>query len=163
LQDSLNKATSAKEKANICYAISTWYSDRLKIDSGFFYANKIKEFSQSAGYETGIGKYHLASSFALRYRGRNGEAEENALKAIEIFTRQKEILLLGRSYWQLATIQYGSIKSLNQEKTIGLLSTISFRPKIRVVASGPIICWPVLILKPQKQTVPHFTTLRLWK
>ncbi len=106
LLEAFSKTNSSKEKADICFTISTWYSDRLKIDSGFFYANKIKEFSQPAVYETGIGKYHLALSFALRYRSRHAEAEENALKAIEIFSRQKEILFLGRSYWQLATIQY---------------------------------------------------------
>jgi signal transduction histidine kinase len=106
LQEDLNKTNSNKEKADICFTISTWYSDRLKIDSGFFYANKIREFSQPAGNETGIGKYHLASSYALRYRSRKAEAEENVLKAIEIFTRQKDIVFLGKSYWQLATIQY---------------------------------------------------------
>ncbi|HEY5774186.1 MAG TPA: histidine kinase, partial [Chitinophagaceae bacterium] len=116
LQDSLSKVTSAKGKADICFAISSWYSDRLRIDSGLFYANKIKELSEPAGYETGIGKYHLASSLALRYRGRNAEAEENVLKAIEIFTRQKEILFLGRSYWQLAAIQYAVNRIIESRK-----------------------------------------------
>ena len=106
LLEAFSKTNSSKEKADICFNISSWYSDRLKIDSGFFYANKIKEFSQPAGYETGVGKYYLALSFALRYRSRYAEAEENVLKAIEIFSSQKEILFLGRSYWQLATIQY---------------------------------------------------------
>jgi len=116
LQDSLNKTTSTSKKADICFTISTWYSDRLKIDSGLFFANKIKEFSESAEYEAGIGKFYLATSFALRYRGRNAEAEENALKAIEIFTRQKEILFLGRSYWQLAAINYAANKIIESRK-----------------------------------------------
>ncbi len=116
LQEAFSKTNSSKEKADICFTISTWYSDKLKIDSGFFYANKIKELSQSAGYESGIGKYHLASSVALRYRSRKAEAEENVLKAIEIFTRQKDIVFLGRSYWQLATIQYTNNNIIESKK-----------------------------------------------
>jgi len=116
LQEALGKTNSNKEKADICFTISTWYSDRLKIDSAFFYANKIKEFSQSTGYETGMGKYYLASSFALRYRSRNAEASEKALKSIEIFTRQKEIIFLGRSYWQLGTIQYAENNIIQSRK-----------------------------------------------
>src|SRR5688500_2428800 len=110
LQEALGKTNSSKEKADICFTISTWYSEKLKIDSGLFYANKIKELSLPTGYETGLGKHHLALAFALFFRGRNDESEQNVLKAIEIFTRQKEILLLGRSYWQLGTIQYATNK-----------------------------------------------------
>ncbi len=106
LQEAYSKTYSSKEKADISYTISTWYSDRLKIDSGLFYAKKIKELSLPASYETGIGKYHLAMALALYYASRRDEAQENTLRAIEIFNRQKEIFFLGRAYWQLATIQY---------------------------------------------------------
>src|SRR6188768_552953 len=116
LQEALGKTNSNKEKADICFTLSTWYSDRLKIDSGFLYANKIMEFSQSSGYETGMGKYYLASSFALRYRSRKAEAKENALKAIDIFARQKDIVFLGRSYWQMGTIQYSENNVIQSRK-----------------------------------------------
>ena len=108
LQEAFSKTNSSKEKADISYTISTWYSDRLKIDSGFFYAKKIKELSLPPGYETGIGKYHLAMALALYFVSRRDEAQENTLRAIEIFNRQKEIFFLGRAYWQLATIQYAA-------------------------------------------------------
>ena len=106
LQDSLNKTTSTKEKADICFTISVLYSNKLKIDSALFFANKVKEFSQQGAYETGLGKGYFAKGLAFLYRSKNEEAEENTLKAIEIFTHQKETTLLGRAYMQMGQIQY---------------------------------------------------------
>jgi signal transduction histidine kinase len=103
---SLEKEASAIKKADICFTLSILYADRLKIDSAIFFADKIKELSLPAGYETGSGKYYFAFAAALHYRNKNDEAEKNVLKAIGIFTRQKEILLLGRAYSQLARIQH---------------------------------------------------------
>jgi signal transduction histidine kinase len=116
LQEALGKTNSNREKADICFTISTWYSDRLKIDSGLFFANKIKELSLQTGYETGIGKHHLALAMALYFRGRNDESEQNVLKAIEIFTHQKDKLFLGRSYWQLATIHFAVNRIIESRK-----------------------------------------------
>jgi signal transduction histidine kinase len=104
----LQKENSTTKKADICFKLSIWYSDKLKIDSGLFFANKIKEHSEKTGYTTGMGKYYLSRALALYYRNRLVEAKENAEKAIEIFKGVKEMALLGRSYWQLATIQYNS-------------------------------------------------------
>jgi len=57
---------------------------------------------------TGMGKHYLAMALGLYYRGRYREAENNSLKAIEVFSRQKETSLLGRSYWQLGTVNFVS-------------------------------------------------------
>ncbi|MEO6539532.1 MAG: histidine kinase [Ferruginibacter sp.] len=99
----LEKATSAKAKADICFEISNNYSSRLKIDSAIYFANQVKEFSGQAKYETGIGKYHLALAIALTYRSKNDEVRQNASKAIDIFTRQKENILLGRVHLVLGS------------------------------------------------------------
>ena len=101
----LEKTNSPKTKADICFEISEQYSQILKIDSAFYFANKVQEYSRPINYETGIGKYHLATGMALFYRGKNGEAEANALKAIEIFARLKETRLLGKCYLVLGSNQ----------------------------------------------------------
>lgn len=103
---SLEKEPSVTKKADICFTVSIHYADRLKIDSAIFFANKIKQLSEPTGYQTGLGKHYFALAAAFHYRNKNDEAEKNVLKAIDIFKRQKEILLLGRSYTQLARIQF---------------------------------------------------------
>ena len=62
LQNELDKASSARAKADVCFNISRKYADGLKIDSALYFAERIKEFSQKDDYKTGIGKYHLALS-----------------------------------------------------------------------------------------------------
>jgi signal transduction histidine kinase len=106
LKTDLVLTTSARLKADICFEIADSYTNSLKIDSALYFADKIKEYSQQSNYETGIGKYHLAFAWAIFYRSRNDETEENAAKAIEIFTRQKEVMLSGRAYLTLANSQY---------------------------------------------------------
>ncbi len=110
LHEALTQATTSVKKVDAYFALSTRYSDRLKVDSGIFYANKIKEVSMPITYEGGIGKYHLALGMALLYRGRNEESEQNVLKAIEIFTRHTDVGILGRAHWQLATCQFAQKK-----------------------------------------------------
>jgi two-component system sensor histidine kinase UhpB len=102
----LDKATSARAKADICFDIADKYAALLKIDSAIYFANKTKEYSEQANYETGIGKYHLVFAVALYFRNKNEEAGENASKSVEILTRQKETNLLGRAYLVLANCQY---------------------------------------------------------
>ncbi len=106
LKGDLALATSARLKADICFEIADAYTNSLKIDSALYFADKIKEYSQQSNYETGAGKYHLAFAWAIFYRSRNDEAEENASKAIDIFTHQKEAVLRGRAYLTLANSQY---------------------------------------------------------
>ena len=102
LRGDLNKATSARASADACFNLSKKHADALKIDSAFYYAERIKQFSEKDKYETGFGKYHLALSLAFHYRGLTNKTKKNALEAIEIFTRQKEYSLLGMAYWQRA-------------------------------------------------------------
>lgn len=102
LRGDLNKATSARASADACFNLSKKHADALKIDSAFYYAERIKEFSEKDKYQTGFGKYHLALSLAFHYRGLTNKTKKNALEAIEIFTRQKEYSLLGMAYWQSA-------------------------------------------------------------
>ena len=106
LFNELRKATSVKAKADICFEISRRYSSGLKIDSALYFADKIKGFSRQSNYELGTGKYYLALADALYFRSKNAESEENVLKAIEIFARHKENILLGQAYNQLAQSQY---------------------------------------------------------
>ncbi|MFI5130504.1 MAG: ATP-binding protein [Chitinophagales bacterium] len=106
LKAELETVTSGKAKADICLEIAERYTSALKIDSAIYFANKIKEYSQQSNYETGRGMYHLAFATAIYYRSRNDEAEENALKAIEVFTRQKQNVLLGRAHLILGNSQY---------------------------------------------------------
>ena len=121
--DEFEKASSDKMRADICFEISRRYSSALKIDSAIWYADKTKTYSEKINYETGIGKYHLAYGDAMVYRGRNEESEKNALKAIEIFSRQKEDQMLGHSYNQLAYVQFVtnriSLSRNNYWKAIG--------------------------------------------
>jgi two-component system, NarL family, sensor histidine kinase UhpB len=105
LKAELETLTSAKAKANICLEIAERYTSALKIDSAIYFANKIKEYSQQGDYETGTGMYHLAFANALYYRNRHDELEENVVKAIEIFVRQKQTVLLGRSHLILGNSQ----------------------------------------------------------
>ena len=116
MRDDLDKTTSAKAKADICFEISGRYAGRLKIDSALYFAEKIKEYSLQSTYEVGIGKHHLALADALYYRSRNEESEENALRAIGIFTRQKENHMLGYAYFQLAQTQSVSSKISSSKK-----------------------------------------------
>lgn len=106
LQNDLNKVISPRIKADVCFIISRKYADGLKIDSAFYFAERIKEFSQKDDYITGIGKYHLALSIAQFYRGQAVESKKNVSEAIKIFTSQKEIPLLGIAYWQLGNVEY---------------------------------------------------------
>jgi len=106
LRAELEKQTSPKAKADICFDLSDRYATILKIDSAIYFANKTKEYSQQANYETGMGKYYLSFAIAIYYRKRNDESIENALKAIEIFTRQKEYSLCGRAYIVLGSNQH---------------------------------------------------------
>ena len=102
----LSNTTSATKKADLCFEVADLYINKLKIDSALYYADKTKEYSQQANYETGIGKYYLATGRALYFRGRNNETEENVNKAIEIFTRRNEVIFLGRAYLVLGTNYY---------------------------------------------------------
>ena len=108
LQNELNKANSARAKADICFNISRKYADGLKIDSALYFAERIKEFSQKDNYKTGIGKYHLALSMAQYYRGLGVESRVNSLEAIKIFISQKEFPFLGIAYWQLGTVEHSA-------------------------------------------------------
>ena len=92
----LRNTVGSAKKADICFLISRYYSDRLKIDSGLFYSEKIKEFSLLVDYEQGIGKYYLAKSYALFFR--NIRDTISLGKAIDIFTKYKDFALLGFAY-----------------------------------------------------------------
>lgn len=98
LRRQLEMQLSPKAKAGICFDLADRYAVILKIDSAIYFANKIKEYSQQSNYETGMAKYYLAFAGAIYYRKRNDESIENAKKAIDIFTRQKEYFLCGRAY-----------------------------------------------------------------
>lgn len=102
----LNKATTPIAKADICFEISNLYSTRLKIDSAIYFANQVKAYSEPGNYATGIGKYHLVYAIALTYRAKNEEVVQNALKAIDIFTRQNEKILCGRTFLVLGSTQH---------------------------------------------------------
>ena len=45
LKSDLDKATSSRAKADVCFNISRKYADGLKIDSALYFAERIKEFS----------------------------------------------------------------------------------------------------------------------
>jgi len=105
LREALEKTTSLKAKADISFDLTDRYTTMLKIDSAIYFANKTKEYSQQANYETGIGKYHLGFAAAIYYRKRNEESIENARKAIDIFSKEKEYSLCGRAYIVLGSNQ----------------------------------------------------------
>lgn len=107
----LEKATSAKAKADVCYLLSSRYSNFLKIDSALYYADRVKTYSEQNGYQAGIGKYWLARASALRMRSRFAEAQENLKKAIDIFSKEKDVVFLGRAYQTLASTY--SIQGIN--------------------------------------------------
>ncbi len=102
----LNKATTWRTKADVCFHLSNRYAIGLKIDSALYYAERVLAFSQKDGYESGLGKHHLALSTALYYRGKFDESIRNAAEAIRILTVQKDNAFLGLSYWQLGTAEY---------------------------------------------------------
>ena len=104
LRDDLEKATSSKAKADICYSISKAYEAGMKVDSSLFFANKIKELSLEGNYETGLGMHYLAVGGALRIRNKLKESEDNSRKAIDIFSKVKNPLFLGLAYQQLAAV-----------------------------------------------------------
>ncbi len=110
LQNELDKASSARAKADICFNISRKYADGLKIDSAMYFAERIKEFSQKDDYKTGMGKYHLALSIAQFYRGLTDESKKNVSEAIKIFISQKEFPFLGIAYWQLGIVEHSTGK-----------------------------------------------------
>lgn len=92
----LGNATTHIQKADICFLISRYHSDRLKVDSALFYSERIKEESEKGNYDNGIGKYYLAKSSALYFRG---QSEQEMLdKAIAIFDRHKDALSLASAY-----------------------------------------------------------------
>src|SRR5215212_2083395 len=105
-QYALNKATSSKTKADICFIISRKYADGLKIDSALHFAEKIKEFSQQENYEGGFGKYHLARAIAFHYRGMEDASKNESGQAIEVFTKQNNYSFLGIAFWQLGFSQH---------------------------------------------------------
>src|SRR4029453_5631630 len=82
------------DNADTCFDISRKFADRLKIDSAFFYANKIKDFKNV------LGKYHFALSIAQYYRNQNEEAKKNASEAIRIFGEKKDLKFQGIAYHQ---------------------------------------------------------------
>lgn len=98
LRSALEKADNNAVKADICFELADRYAASLKIDSALYFAGKIKEYSQLANYETGLGKYHLAFAAAIYYRKRNEESVEHARNAIPIFLKAKEFFLCGRAY-----------------------------------------------------------------
>lgn len=104
LMAELDKASSLKERVDICYSISIFYSSRLKVDSALFFANKIKEISTPSNYKTGFGKYYFATGAALKMRHKTEDAITNLRKAISIFTQEKDHLFLGKSYNTLASL-----------------------------------------------------------
>jgi len=108
LKGELGRSASAKTRADACFNISEWFRNAKKIDSAIYYANETKRYSEEVHYETGIGKYYLALAEALFFRGKNDEVEANALKAAEIFTRQKESRLLGKAYQSAGTSRYAA-------------------------------------------------------
>ncbi len=93
---SLENAKTNSQKADICFRVSRYYADRLKIDSALFYSEKIKEESLAGKYEMGMGKHYLARSHALYFR--NIHEREKLNKAITIFTRYKDHFFLGFAY-----------------------------------------------------------------
>lgn len=97
---SVEKAKTNSEKADAYFFLSRFYADRLKIDSAIFYSEKVKEESDAAGYEKGIGKYYLSKAYALYYRNQ-GDAEMLD-KAIQVFNRHRDKLFSGYAYKQLA-------------------------------------------------------------
>ena len=98
----LQKAATVPKKVDILYEIAADYANHLKIDSALFYAQKIKNVSDSVGYEAGLAKYYLAKGSALYYRNKGVEVTQNLQQAISLFTRYNNNLFLGISYHQLA-------------------------------------------------------------
>jgi len=97
---SLKDAKINSQRADIYFRLSRYYADRLKIDSALFYSEKLKEESISGKYELGMAKHYLARSYALYFR--NIREPENLAKAVEIFTRYKDLFFLGFAYRLLA-------------------------------------------------------------
>jgi signal transduction histidine kinase len=98
----LQKPMTISKKVDLLYNISAGYLNYLKIDSALFYTQKIKTISDSAGYEAGLAKYHLAKGSALFYRNMGIEVTQNLQQAISLFNKYNDNLFLGISYQQLA-------------------------------------------------------------
>lgn len=102
LLQALQKPMTVPKKVDLLYNISAGYLNNLKIDSAFFYIQKIKTISDSAGYEAGFAKYYLAKGSALFYRNKSDEVKQNLQHAIALFKKYNNQLFLGISYHQLA-------------------------------------------------------------
>jgi len=128
LKSDLDKVTSSRAKADVCFSISRKYADGLKIDSALYFAGRIKELSQKDDYKTGIGKYHLALSIAQFYRGLTDESKKNVSEAIKIFISQKEFPFLGIAYWQSGIVEHAEgnidISRKNYWTSVHLLTAV---------------------------------------
>jgi two-component system, NarL family, sensor histidine kinase UhpB len=105
LFESLAKASTVAEKADYYFWIARYYASALKIDSSLYYSNKIKEVSEPASYEHGMGIYYFARNYALFFRNKTNEDELK--KAIGIFAKYKDNLFSGLAHRQLGKFYDG--------------------------------------------------------
>ena len=115
----LEKSNTLNEKVNICFEVSRKYADALKIDSGLYYANRIKELGQKDNLGSALGKYHLALSIAQFYRGASEETKKNALESIRYFEKDKDTFFLGIAWYQLGIAEEKERNATSSRKYLG--------------------------------------------
>lgn len=114
LFDQLKSAVSIAQKADIYFWLSWKYMNVMKMDSAQLYCAKVKEVCTPSAYEPGMGKYFLANarlSFLLR---EFSESLAHFTKALEIFNRYNDVLLLGLTHKFMA-LNYMGLESNKSE------------------------------------------------
>jgi signal transduction histidine kinase len=99
----LQNATAHSQKADISFAISRYYADRLKIDSALLYSERIKEESLAGNYELGLAKHYISRAHALFFRNVSDQQDIN--KAIGILAHYKDPSLSGFAFRIRARLQ----------------------------------------------------------
>ena len=136
LYQQLKTTATIAQKSDIYFWLSWKYCNILKMDSARFYCEKIKALSDASGYEPAMGKYYLVNgrlSFLIR---EFSECEINYNRAIEIFTRHNDILLLGLTHKFIALNYMGLYAGKLSDIRKHLLLSINYLS--RLPASGDL-------------------------
>jgi two-component system, NarL family, sensor histidine kinase UhpB len=134
LREQLLKTTSGKQKADICFWLSWRYSNVLKMDSARYFKARLKELTEAMDYELGTGMYFFVNgrlSFLVR---EFAACDSNYKRALGIFTKYNDTLLLGMVYKFIALNQMGLFTGTHWLPEIrkNLLISIEYLSKLPV-------------------------------
>jgi two-component sensor histidine kinase/tetratricopeptide (TPR) repeat protein len=74
----------------------------IELDSAVFYTNAAKKLATSLGFEKGLALVYFQQTDIFPLINLREKGKEAGLKAIEMFSRQKNYPMLGESYYRLA-------------------------------------------------------------